>query len=627
MSGASRPEPKLQALPIDRAILWNPPAAPGSTNPGRPSNRSPYPIFFQQEAVQALQEHLKSSPTQAIFGFLIGDVYRDPETGVLYTVIDKTLKLSQAIYGDKTEVVVSRLWDRMQEQLKKASAYLLGWYHSHPGQGGFLTAHDVETHEKFFTEPWHVAVLVAAEAGGLTGRFFRATQSDDWHKAPVAFYELLQPESIKPDGKKRSFITWRNYKAHGPSLTGPKPPKPAPPPKAEEPEEEEEAVAEEPKAPPPAADKGFRIMRSSADDIPVIRSSADDEPAPPPKPEPPPPPAPAPPPPPPPPAPSPRRAKKGRPKEPVFVPPADERSEAPPPPPARPEPPPSPPAPPPRKSDEIPWTVTPESVASVPPPVIMPPPAAFPPPLEPRRTPTHTSRLVDESPATKPTPRARRRGVGVMRRVRRWLSRLPLLVVLAGIGAGAYWYFELRNPRLPPPWAGLLNRAKKLVSPSPVPARGGSARPPRRAQLPPPPPPPQRPPPPQPPQRVSQPRSPPAAPPVASTPARVAPPPPAPIPPPQPPSPFARFDRLSDSLSRAVRNYYGRAELFDNGRIDCSGLANGLVAMENLWMTYNAERRARMANFDQRRALDDQAIYASVDSVESNFEQSGCRRP
>jgi len=39
---------------------------------------------------------------------------------VLYTVIDKTLKLSQAIYGDKTEVVVSRLWDRMQEQLKKA---------------------------------------------------------------------------------------------------------------------------------------------------------------------------------------------------------------------------------------------------------------------------------------------------------------------------------------------------------------------------------------------------------------------------------------------------------------------------------------------------------------------------
>ena len=249
---STRPEPKSQPMPMDRAILWNPPAAAGTTSPGgRSTSRSPYPIFFQQEAVIALQEHIKSSPTQAIFGFLIGDVYRDPEAGALYTVIDKTLKLSQAIYGDKTEIVVSRLWERMLEQLRKASATLLGWYHSHPGQGGYLTPHDVETHEKFFTEPWQVAILLAAEAGGLTGRFFRATQdAADWFKTPLPFYELLQPESIKPDGKKRSFITWRNYKPYGPTLTGPKPavkPPPAPeppeppppPPKAEGPEDEE----------------------------------------------------------------------------------------------------------------------------------------------------------------------------------------------------------------------------------------------------------------------------------------------------------------------------------------------------------------------------------------------------
>ena len=104
-----------------------PAAAGGTTNPGKEKSRSPYPIFFQQEAVIALQDHIKNSPTQAIFGFLIGDLYRDPDAGALYTVIDKTLKLSQPIYGDKTEVVVSRLWERMQEQLRKASATLLGW--------------------------------------------------------------------------------------------------------------------------------------------------------------------------------------------------------------------------------------------------------------------------------------------------------------------------------------------------------------------------------------------------------------------------------------------------------------------------------------------------------------------
>ncbi len=103
---------------------------------------------------------------------------------------------------------------------------------------------------------------------------------------------------------------------------------------------------------------------------------------------------------------------------------------------------------------------------------------------------------------------------------------------------------------------------------------------------------------------------------------------PVPVPQPvAPSSPFARFDRLTDSLSRAVRNFQDRAALFTSGRMDCNGLATGLVSVENLWAMYNIERRARMASFDQRRATQDQAMYASVDSVESGFERSGCPRP
>ncbi len=595
-----KPDPRAQEMPLDRAILWNP-SIPGVKHT-EASSRAPYPIFFQQEAVIALQEHVKSSPTQAIFGFLVGDLYRDPENGVLYSIIDKTLKLSQTIYGDKTEVVVARLWDRMQEQLAKAAGTLLGWYHSHPGQGGLLTAHDIETHEKFFTDPWHVTILVAAEAGGVTGKFFRTTQgNEDWHKTPLAFYELLQPESIKPDGKKRSFITWRNYKAYGPTLKGPKPKPPEPPP----------APPPPPEPPPPAPKakeegKGFRIMRGSADDIPVVKSSADDEPAPAPKPEPPPPPLSEPP--------------KPRPAAPVFVPDTPPAPKPPPPPPL--PPPPPPPAAAPLKPGDLPWMVTPESVASVPPPLLTPPS----PPPQPRRTPTHTFRLLDEEEGKKPAPKAKgrkRRWLGW--RARQWIRRSAFLLLLAGAGAGGYWYFVLKNPGKPPPWAGWLDSAKKLVSR--VTTR--SPRPPAARR-----PPPSRPPP-APPRRTTA-----SAPPAASGPvAAPLPPPPAPQPvqrppppapqAPQPPvaSPFARFDRLSDSLTRAVRSFQDRATLFDTGRLDCNGLATGLVAIENLWITYNAERRARMAAFDQRRATQDQALYASVDAVESRFERSGCPRP
>src|SRR5258705_11373081 len=193
LTAPQTPAPASQPMPMERAILWNPVKKEG----GRPSGRAPYPVFFQQEAVVALQDHHKASPQQAIFGFLAGTLYRDPETGVLYAVIDKTLRLNQAIYGDKTEVVVARLWDRMQEQLARASGRLLGWYHSHPGQSLSLTTHDVETHVKFFTEPWQVAVLVAAEQEGVIGGFFRSGSSQAWAETPLAFYEPLQPDSIR----------------------------------------------------------------------------------------------------------------------------------------------------------------------------------------------------------------------------------------------------------------------------------------------------------------------------------------------------------------------------------------------------------------------------------------------
>ena len=484
--------PVSQSMPMDRAILWNPIKKEGA---GRPSGRAPYPVFFQQEAVVALQDHLKASPEQAIFGFLIGSLFRDPETGVLYAVIDKTLRLNQAIYGDKTEVVVARLWDRMQEQLARASGRLLGWYHSHPGQGLTLTQHDVETHVKFFTEPWQVAILVAAETEGVVGGFFRSGSSAAWAETPLAFYELLQPESIRADGKKRSFIMWKNYKAFNPVAQKAAPPPPPPP-------------------PPQPVD----------DDLPIIRSSADDEAAP-------------------------ARPQATAPRAPVFVPdePPAPRPKAAPPPPRRPTPTPAPPP--------------------------LPPPARES-PRAPRRTPAPSFRLLEQQQRTAPRRRPRRVS---------WLTLLAFLLIGGGGAAAGYWYFVLRQPGAPLPF-GLKSLPFGLGSRTPPPAAAAPAT-----------------------QRPAAPR--PQA--VAS----------------RPDTAFARFDRLSDTLSSAVQRYHDRATLFANRQIDCAALASGLVVIENLWITYNAERRVRMASFDARRSARDQGLYAAVDSVESRFERARCQRP
>src|SRR5437773_2617145 len=137
-----------------------------------------------------------------------------------------------------------------------AAGRLLGWYHSHPGQALALTTHDVETHVKFFTEPWQVAILVAAEAEGVVGGFFRSGSSQAWAETPLAFYELLQPDSIRADGKKRSYITWKNYKAYNPVAAKPAakapPPPPPPPPPADDPPAKRNRAGDPPITPTPA---------------------------------------------------------------------------------------------------------------------------------------------------------------------------------------------------------------------------------------------------------------------------------------------------------------------------------------------------------------------------------------
>src|SRR3989441_3561843 len=73
-------------------------------------------------------------------------------------------------------------------------------------------------------------------------------------------------------------------------------------------------------------------------------------------------------------------------------------------------------------------------------------------------------------------------------------------------------------------------------------------------------------------------------------------------------------------------SFAGQATQFARGQVPCAGLARGLAAVENHWITYNTARR-NSGVLDAAHAARDQTLYAGVDSVERRFEQSGCPRP
>ena len=382
-----------QVIPTARAILWNP---NGQRNPG-----GRYPVFFEQKALTALNEHLLAVKGQALIGFLVGDLFECPTSRVRYAVVDSTIRLNQAIYGDKTQVVVSRLWDRIQEELGRVGGHLIGWYHSHPPLPVDLAPGDVQTHEQYFTQPWQLALVLGADREGHpVAGLFRPGPSETWHNVSLSFYELIEQEEHLAGGRKVSSLPWTNF-------------------------ETDDTLVTRAGAAPQAARAGPEPAAELRSTLETFGSHA----APPP------------------------------PRKPA-APPLKQAAPPPPPPPAPKPSPPAPPPPPPRPKPSpavanlplldvghMPEEPSTPERASRPSP---PPPATR--PLPPPRRPAHRPFVVPSAADAEP-PGGKRSGV------------LAVLVVLVLAAAAAYWYFVYRPARAGAPAAAPATAPRDTLLP------------------------------------------------------------------------------------------------------------------------------------------------------------------
>jgi hypothetical protein len=88
-------------------------------------------------------------------------------------------------------------------------------------------------------------------------------------------------------------------------------------------------------------------------------------------------------------------------------------------------------------------------------------------------------------------------------------------------------------------------------------------------------------------------------------------------------SPLVALDRNADSVATLTDIYKARVQANQTG---CPGLGLALVAVEEAWTRYNVGKR-KAGSLDGTRFLRDQQLYASVDTVERDFDRSGCTRP
>jgi proteasome lid subunit RPN8/RPN11 len=591
----------LRDLPIDQSILWHP-TSPTIVQRKPPSG--PYPVFIEQKAIAAVNAHYETAGRQGMMGFLVGDLFESPENHQRYVVVDQTIRLNQAVYGDKTLVIVSRLWDRIQEELKKTEGHLIGWYHSHPPITVELAPGDVETHLQYFKRPWHVALVLGSEHEGPVAGLFRPKPGETSLSLP--FYELIdEAEEGVALTSKQSVLPWINY------LTDDRTAK--------------HADGSTPLAvtPPPSA-SALQFVKATPTPtprpVPGIASAVRPAPAAP-APKPPPPPTPA----------VPLKpaaplapAASANPRPPAAVvsstgtisrPALGDRPQATQPP--QPPPPPSPPAasPPLRRDMQMksphnalsdlpiveaggyhlgdvdarasePGVVRPRTRDAQHVPAVPPPRPAGSPLGRPEGSPV--GRPVGSPVGRRPTitPKPFAPALAPRSDGHPGLVAFFVMALIAGGGFAGWKYWWL--PNHPAQDAAAAPAATAPASPATpdTAKRSGSSslatghQPPATAV-------------------------PPPATAVASD------------------SPLVALDRNADSVASLTDIYKARVQANQTG---CPGLGLALVAVEDAWTRYNVGKR-KAGSLDGTRFLRDQQLYASVDTVERDFDRSGCTRP
>ncbi len=555
-----------RVLPVAQSVLWHP-SSPGVVVRRAPSGA--YPVFFDQKAVAAIHAHYETAGRQGMMGFLVGDLYECPTSSVRYVVIDSTIRLNQAVYGDKTLVIVSRLWDRIQDELHKTEGHLIGWYHSHPPLALELAPGDVETHLQYFKRPWHVALVLGAEHEGPVAGLFRPRPGET--SASMPFYELIESDEGFAGGKKRSILPWINFLSDDPAVlyadaheaaaaagappvsgpaatlqvvrpggpkTGPNKAVPASPPPSG-------PVRAVPPPSPPSGPMRAVPLPPPSGQVKAVLPGTEARPAlgdrlPPRAPVPPAPPAP--------PRPPTQAGPQGR-RDTQMKPPPNALSNLP------------------LLSaggyelgdvesrDSAPGVMTPRQRETTP----VPAPA-------PRRTQGGPVGRSTQAPRPFAPALAPRKGDGHPGLV------AAIILLLLGGGGFAGWYFLLRHPTPTAPTTTTGSTTAATTTTATTPADTTRA----------------------------------AAPPVDTT--------------------ALRFERSSDSVATVVRNYDTRMRAFGTNQADCGGLAQTLVAVEDAWTEYSIGKR-KMKGLDPAHTSRDQSLYAAVDSVERAFDRSGCARP
>ncbi len=168
-----------------------------------------------QSVLNEIKEHGRSSMHKEVCGVLVGSLCWD---GGPYLLIDGRIEGKYASHQSGSVTFTSETWDYIHEELtaNHTDRIIVGWYHTHPGFGIFLSNMDAFIHENFFSFPWQPAYVFDPQAE-TDGFFFRVgtelVKEEVCVSADVApivkepqINNIIQEKVIVEDVTKRRYV-------------------------------------------------------------------------------------------------------------------------------------------------------------------------------------------------------------------------------------------------------------------------------------------------------------------------------------------------------------------------------------------------------------------------------------
>jgi proteasome lid subunit RPN8/RPN11 len=124
------------------------------------NNWEKFRIYFGDSIIEDSFSHALSNKSIEVGGLLLGNIYKDSVGPYLF--VKQMLAAKEAVSGNAQITFTHDTWVKFHEEIDSQypDLKIVGWYHSHPGFGIFLSEMDLFIHKNFFKYPWQIALVV-----------------------------------------------------------------------------------------------------------------------------------------------------------------------------------------------------------------------------------------------------------------------------------------------------------------------------------------------------------------------------------------------------------------------------------------------------------------------------------